>query len=248
MALAFCCGRVAVARRLWPSACMCRWIPMKAGTPITPLAAMAGHALYPPRPDGQQLSAACLFILSARWATASVITSWPGGWFRCLSFLAVAHGASPACCARWAARVLDGIFAGLFFAAALLIASDYVAMNDPQLLGHALQIAGLAAAVAGTVRPMAGGAAVDGWPFRQANLLVLPLAALLWLAWQDRATGDALRPVWPGLRDGRAIGRAGCCWVSICSREIASAPSLELWPIVKPRRASICPGRRCLSC
>src|SRR5665213_2976430 len=41
------------------------------------------------------------------------------------------------------AQVLDGIFAGLLFAAALLIASDYVGMDDPQLLGHALQIEAL---------------------------------------------------------------------------------------------------------
>jgi len=82
--------------------------------------------------------------------------------------------------------VLEGIFASLFFAAALLITSDYVGIDDPQLLGHALQIEALVLlwrerpAIVLAALLMAAGL------FVKQNLFVLPLAAAVWLAGQDR--------------------------------------------------------------
>ena len=40
-------------------------------------------------------------------------------------------------------RALHAAFASLLFMAWLIVGSDYVGMNDPQMLGHALEIAAL---------------------------------------------------------------------------------------------------------
>jgi hypothetical protein len=80
--------------------------------------------------------------------------------------------------ARWAAV--------LFFAATLLIASDYVGMDDPQLLGHAVQLFALLWLLQG--RPLTSGAAFAVSLFIKHNLLALPLAAALWLWQRDRST------------------------------------------------------------
>jgi hypothetical protein len=80
-------------------------------------------------------------------------------------------------------------FATLLFAAILLLTSDYVGMDDPQLLGHACQLAGLlfviraprttAATVLAAFFFVAGG-------FVKHNLFALPLATLAWLYVFDR--------------------------------------------------------------
>jgi len=44
---------------------------------------------------------------------------------------------------RMTASWCAAIFAALLFATTLLLTSDYVGMDDPQLLGHAFQLAGL---------------------------------------------------------------------------------------------------------
>ncbi|MGH6889418.1 MAG: glycosyltransferase family 39 protein [Rhizomicrobium sp.] len=77
------------------------------------------------------------------------------------------------------------LFSALLFAGILLIASDYVGMDDPQLLGHAVQLAAAylvlreprtrARLCAAAVLFVAGG-------FVKHNLFSLPLASLLWLA------------------------------------------------------------------
>ena len=82
-----------------------------------------------------------------------------------------------------------GAFAGLLFAASLGAAfDDYVAMNDPQLLAHALMLGGLALVTGGlspgrlvlAVLLMALGGLV------KHNLIALPLAVTLWLFGRDR--------------------------------------------------------------
>jgi len=79
-------------------------------------------------------------------------------------------------------------FAVFFFASTLLLTSGYVGMNDPQLLGHALQLVALLlllhrprdlSVIASAAVFVAGG-------FVKHNLFALPLAALLWLALADR--------------------------------------------------------------
>ncbi len=89
---------------------------------------------------------------------------------------------------RWQAA----LFAALVFAILLLLGSDYVGMNDPQLLGHAFGMAGLmlilhdrrslrAICVAALLFVVAG--------FIKHDLFVLPLAVAIWLLWQDRRGG-----------------------------------------------------------
>jgi hypothetical protein len=79
------------------------------------------------------------------------------------------------------------LFAVLFFAAMLLIASDYVGMDDPQLAGHAVQLAALLLILRGNgiVAALAFAASL----FLKHNLLALPSAAGAWLLWQDRQAG-----------------------------------------------------------
>ncbi len=74
--------------------------------------------------------------------------------------------------------------AGLFFAATVLVASNYVGMDDPQMLGHAVQLAGLVLLLRGRVVVAALIFAVS--LFVKHNLLTLPMATALWLSLQDR--------------------------------------------------------------
>ncbi|HVW72777.1 MAG TPA: hypothetical protein VHC39_04000, partial [Rhizomicrobium sp.] len=79
------------------------------------------------------------------------------------------------------------ILGTLFFAALLLIASDYVGMDDPQLLGHAVQLGALLLLLRerGTIAAALFAVSL----FIKHNLLALPLAAGLWLLLQDRRAG-----------------------------------------------------------
>jgi hypothetical protein len=85
--------------------------------------------------------------------------------------------------------VLSTLFASLFLAVALLVASDYVAMNDPQLLGHALQLTGLSLLLPSRRDAIAAALLMVAGLFVKHNLLALPLAASLWLLLQDRREG-----------------------------------------------------------
>jgi hypothetical protein len=92
--------------------------------------------------------------------------------------------------ARWSAAV----FAALLLASMLLLISDYVGMNDPQLLGHAFQLVGLLFVLRRsrswpTILTSACFFVAGG--FVKHNLFALPLAAVAWLALCDRR--DALR-------------------------------------------------------
>jgi hypothetical protein len=84
------------------------------------------------------------------------------------------------------ASVPAALFGSLFFAVGLMAASDYVAMDDPQLLGHALQLGGLSLLLQSRREIIPAALAMTAGLFVKHNLIALPLAALLWLAWQDR--------------------------------------------------------------
>jgi hypothetical protein len=81
------------------------------------------------------------------------------------------------------------LFGALLFASTLLFGSDYVGMDDPQLLGHALQLAGLLFVLQ---RPrnwptmLVSGVLFVTGGFIKHNLFALPLASLAWLAFCDR--------------------------------------------------------------
>lgn len=75
-------------------------------------------------------------------------------------------------------------FGALWFVAGLLIFTDYVGMDDPQLLGHAIAMAGFLLLLRGN---MAGAAlAMAAALFVKHNLVAMPAAALIWLALFDR--------------------------------------------------------------
>ncbi len=85
--------------------------------------------------------------------------------------------------------VLAALFGSLFFTTGLLAASDYVAMDDPQLLGHALQLGGLSLLLQSRREIVPAALAMAAGLFVKHNLVALPLAAALWLTWQDRRDG-----------------------------------------------------------
>ena len=105
-----------------------------------------------------------------------------------VAFLAVA-GSIAAALRMMACSVSEAAFGALVFAACLLLNSDYVGMDDPQLLGHAIAMAGfllvlrqrrdlLTLATAALLFTLAF--------FIKHNLVVLPVAVTAWLALYDR--------------------------------------------------------------
>ena len=101
---------------------------------------------------------------------------------------------------RMGARPWSAGLGALFFAAMLLVASDYVGIDDPQLLGHAVQMAALLALLRGNV--VAAALLFAASLFIKHNLVALPLAAALWLAARDHRA--AARFVAAGLAAGGA--------------------------------------------
>jgi hypothetical protein len=105
-----------------------------------------------------------------------------------------------------AVDIWNAVFAVLVFLAGLLVFSDYVGMDDPQLLGHAVAIAGLVLFF-NRERDVASTAAAAAlmalaW-FVKHNLVALPLACAIWLGSYDRR-----RAVW-FCAAGLAFGMAG---------------------------------------
>jgi hypothetical protein len=83
----------------------------------------------------------------------------------------------------------EAAFAALFFSAGIMLTSDYAGMDDPQMLGHAIAIAGLLVALREprTPRDMVVAALLFTVAFFvKHNLIVLPLAVSAWLAMLDR--------------------------------------------------------------
>ncbi len=84
---------------------------------------------------------------------------------------------------------LEALFAALLFTAGLMLTTDYVGMDDPQLLGHAVAMGGLLLALREprTPRLMVASALVFVLAFFvKHNLVVLPAALALWLLLADR--------------------------------------------------------------
>ena len=80
-------------------------------------------------------------------------------------------------------------FAALLLAMILLLTSDYVGMDDPQMLGHAIQLAGLLVLLRqprtpGAILACASLFVLGG--FVKHNLFALPLACFAWLLFTHR--------------------------------------------------------------
>jgi len=90
---------------------------------------------------------------------------------------------------RFTGSTALGVFAGLLFPASLgTVAEDYVATNDPQLLGHALVLGGLVLLGEGRSPARLALAALSmvlGGLVKH-NLIALPLAVTLWLLGRER--------------------------------------------------------------
>ncbi len=122
-----------------------------------------------------------------------------------LSFVGIAW-----CIRTWIAQIdetfLAAEFAVLLFMGALLALTHYVGMNDPQMLGHLFDMMALLLLVRErrNLLMLAGGALfLAAAVFVKHNLIVLPLAILIWLSIYDRR--DAL--VLAGI--GLVLGAAG---------------------------------------
>lgn len=85
---------------------------------------------------------------------------------------------------RLGAKSEAAVFGALWFVAGLLVFTDYVAMDDPQLLGHAVAMGGLLLLLRGNV--VGAALAMTTALFVKHNLVALPLAASLWLMLEDR--------------------------------------------------------------
>ena len=78
------------------------------------------------------------------------------------------------------------LLGALLFAAWLIVGSDYVGMDDPQLIGHALQIAALLLVLKKSPNDIAAAVLFALALFVKHNLLAMPVAAGLWLLMEDR--------------------------------------------------------------
>jgi len=148
------------------------------------LSLLANRALYPP-PQSLMVNnyPPLSFYLVAALSRLTGDTVIAGRILALLSFLATCGGIAlvsrqMGCDAR------GRLSAVLFFAATLLIASGYAGMDDPQLLGHAVQLAALLLLLRGRI--VAAALVFAASLFIKHNLLAVPLAATAWLFWQDR--------------------------------------------------------------
>ena len=187
------------------------------------------------------------------------------------------HGADPVIVGRWVslaaflcagagiAAVLRALqchirgmaCAVMFFAAVLLIASNYVGIDDPQMLGHALQLAALLLLL--REYPVASALLFAVSLFVKHNLLALPLASGVWLLLLDRRAGLAFL-LW-----GMAFALAGLIAFQLgfgisllgqlASPRLSSFANLttairHLWWMILPgiAIAGLWPDRRALLC
>ena len=190
---------VACAAGIWRvAAVLCLHVPLdpnEGWNAYHTVSAMTGHGPYPAAigfmtNNYPPLSFYLVGILGM--ATGDAIVA--GRIVSLLSFLTVAGGIA-LLARRFRCHWLEAIFASLLFAGFLLLNSDYVGMDDPQLLGHALQISALLLLFSGPGLPtrVQGSAAlfVAGL-FVKHNLVALPLAAIIWLFFCNRSSAIRL--------------------------------------------------------
>ena len=170
------------------------------------LAAMGRHALYPQPPDlmVNNYPPLSFYLVGAltRFTGDAIVA---GRLISLAAFIASTVGLM-ALLRQLGGAVLASLFSGLAFAATLLIASDYVAMDDPQLLGHALQIQALLLLLRPRPASLAAALLMAAGIFVKHNLVAMPLAAAIWLGGRDPK--DAARFVLTGLGAG-LIGLVG---------------------------------------
>lgn len=148
---------------------------------------MMGGPLYPPKDSWMVNNYPPLsFYLVAGLTHLTHDAVIAGRLVSALSFVAIC-GLIAMVLRQWGAKPQATLLGTLFFAAVLLIDTDYVAMDDPQLLGHAVQMAALLLLL--RRKNIAAAALFAISLFIKHNLLAMPLAASLWLLLQDRRAG-----------------------------------------------------------
>jgi hypothetical protein len=157
-------------------------------------AAMAGLGPYPP---------AGSFMIDNYPPASFYLVGWLGlalhdfivaGRAVSLASFVVICGAILAVAQRLGCNRIEAGFAALLFAGFLLLFTGYVGMDDPQLLGQAAQMLGLALLLSDDKRAWrdpGGAALLVAGLFVKHNLIALPVAVLIWLAFYER--GRALR-------------------------------------------------------
>ena len=118
-----------------------------------------------------------------------------------LAFAAIAAGMYAAARKMGASRAASA-FAPLFFAAALLLFTDYVGMDDPQLLAHAVAMGGFLLVLREPHRVETLGLAAFAFVaafFIKHNVVAMGGAATLWLLVSDRNSGVKLAAFGLGL-------------------------------------------------
>jgi len=151
------------------------------------LAALAGHRLYPP-PQALMINnyPPLSFYLVGAIAGRGGDAILAGRTMSLVAFLLTCAGIA-ACLNVMKCHPRNIALGTSFFAAVLLIDSDYVGMYDPQLLGHAVQLAALLMLL--RQRQLLAALLFAASLFIKHNLLALPLASTLWLVIQDRRAG-----------------------------------------------------------
>jgi len=194
----------ACAFALWHAAAM---IPLRL--PLDPnegwnayhaLAAMHGGALYPGPGSGMVNNYPPLSFYAVALVAKFTGDAIVAGRILSLASLLFVIAAIAIGARRLGASKPAALFAALWFLAGLLAFSDYVAMDDPQMLGHAIDLAGLLLLL--NRQTIAAALAMTIALFVKQNLVALPLAALLWLILFEREA--ALRFAIAGLASGVA--------------------------------------------
>lgn len=155
-------------------------------------ALLHGHDLYPDRTAYLVNNYPPLSFYAV--GTVSLITGdaiVAGRIVSLAAFAAIAAMLTVIARAMGASRLVS-VLPALWFAAMLLLSSDYVGMDDPQMLAHAVSLAGLVVLLRKPdwrfVAPVAAALFVAAF-FVKHNVVALPLAATLWLFFQDRRKG-----------------------------------------------------------
>jgi hypothetical protein len=156
-------------------------------------AAMSGRVLYPP-PNAlitNNYPPLSFFIVGA---VASVLGDavFAGRAVSWLAFLAVA-GLIGAILRRAGNDWFAALFGAMFFVGyAVVYFSNYVGMDDPQWLAHAVMMLGLYIYIRAPEKPLSGvvtGVLMSVALFVKHNVVALPLVLFLWLLFHDRRAG-----------------------------------------------------------
>jgi hypothetical protein len=190
-------------------------------------AAVGGGVLYPSPPsflynNYPPLSFYVVGLLGK--ALGSAITA--GRILSLLGALLTAGGLAWSARRLGCTRLQAGWGAGLFLTI-LLMDYDYAGMNDPQLLGHAFALAGLAVLLQAprTTARLASAALLFSIAFFiKQNLFILPLASALWLLLYERRNGVKL------VLCGAVLGLAGAGLFQL-------AYATSLWSELNPARS-----------